>query len=135
MMVMCARPAASQRPGAVAAARGTVDEPRSNRNPAADVKVVDFTGRCAVGLPQAAVPRRAHHIPGTRSRARRSMDYPGGMKPSLTQSQLVKELAGTAAKLDSPKLTGEKRMALLRRQAQLGDLRDMMAERARRAEK
>ncbi|HEV7752698.1 MAG TPA: hypothetical protein VGO71_14235 [Baekduia sp.] len=56
------------------------------------------------------------------------------MKPSLTQSQLVKELAGTAAKLDSPKLTGEKRMALLRRQAQLGDLRDMMAERARRAQ-
>jgi hypothetical protein len=62
------------------------------------------------------------------------MDYPGVMKPSLTQSQLVKELAGTAAKLDSPKLTGEKRMALLRRQAQLGDLRDMMAERARRAQ-
>jgi hypothetical protein len=30
-------------------------------------------------------------------------------------------------------LIGEKRLALLRRQAQLGDLRDALAERARRA--
>lgn len=61
------------------------------------------------------------------------MHYPGGMQKSLSQTQLVKELAGVSEKLDSPRLTGEKRMALLRRQAQLGDLRDMLEERARRA--
>src|SRR3954447_13373323 len=112
MMVMCARPAASRRPTSRAAARDRVDER-------------EVTG----------IRRLMSRIPRARSRAHRFMDYPEGMKPSLTQSQLVKELAGTAAKLDSPKLTGEKRMALLRRQAQLGDLRDMMAERARRAQK
>jgi hypothetical protein len=55
------------------------------------------------------------------------------MRRLPTQPELVKELAGVAEKLDSPRLTGEKRMALLRRQAQLGDLRDALAERERRA--
>ena len=34
-------------------------------------------------------------------------------------------------RLDSPKLNSQQRMALLRRQAELGDLRDALAERAR----
>jgi hypothetical protein len=51
----------------------------------------------------------------------------------LKPSDVQKELAGVCEKLDSGKLTGEKRMALLRRQAQLGDLRDTLADRARRA--
>ncbi|MEA2179779.1 MAG: hypothetical protein QOF29_2888 [bacterium] len=54
------------------------------------------------------------------------------MRRSLTPSVVRKELDGVAAKLAAGKVTGEKRLALLRRQAELGDLRDAMAERARR---
>jgi hypothetical protein len=55
------------------------------------------------------------------------------MRPALDQSKVLKELAGVADKLAEAGLTREKRLALLRRQAQLGDLRDAIAERARRA--
>lgn len=55
------------------------------------------------------------------------------MRPALDQSQVLKELAGVADKLAEEGLTREKRLALLRRQARLGDLRDAIAERARRA--
>jgi hypothetical protein len=47
---------------------------------------------------------------------------------------VLKELSGVADKLAAGKETGEKRLALLRRQAELGDLRDALAERARRRE-
>jgi hypothetical protein len=55
------------------------------------------------------------------------------MRPALDQSQVLKELAGVADKLAEAGLTRETRLALLRRQARLGDLRDAIAERARRA--
>jgi hypothetical protein len=55
------------------------------------------------------------------------------MRRPLDQSRVLKELAGVADKLAEAGLTREKRLALLRRQAQLGDLRDAIAERARRA--
>jgi hypothetical protein len=55
------------------------------------------------------------------------------MRPALDQSQVLKELAGVADKLAEDGLTRETRLALLRRQARLGDLRDAIAERARRA--
>jgi hypothetical protein len=56
------------------------------------------------------------------------------MQRTLDQTELVEELADVARKLDSGTLTGEERLALLRRQAQLGDLRDAIAERKRRAQ-
>jgi hypothetical protein len=55
------------------------------------------------------------------------------MQRPLDQSKLLKELAGVADKLADSSLTREKRLALLRRQARLGDLRDAIAERARRS--
>jgi hypothetical protein len=55
------------------------------------------------------------------------------MRSNLDQSQLLKELAGVTFKLATGGLTGEPRLALLRRQADLGDLRDALAEQARRA--
>jgi hypothetical protein len=55
------------------------------------------------------------------------------MRRLLDGSDLLNELAAVADKLASGDATGEKRLALLRRQAQLGDLRDALAERARRA--
>lgn len=55
------------------------------------------------------------------------------MRRPLDQSKVLKELAGVADKLADNGLTREKRLALLRRQARLGDLRDAIAERARRA--
>jgi hypothetical protein len=55
------------------------------------------------------------------------------MQRPLDQSKVLKELAGVADKLADNALTREKRLALLRRQARLGDLRDAIAERARRA--
>jgi hypothetical protein len=58
--------------------------------------------------------------------------YGVGMRRSLTPSVVRKELEAVADKLAAGKITGEKRLALLRRQAELGDLRDAMAERARR---
>jgi hypothetical protein len=54
------------------------------------------------------------------------------MRRSLDQSDVLKELAVLADKLASADTTGEERLTLLRRQAQLGDLRDAIAERARR---
>jgi hypothetical protein len=50
----------------------------------------------------------------------------------LDSSALVKELEGVAAKLDDGSSTGKDRLALLRRQAELGDVRDAVDERARR---
>jgi cell division protein FtsB len=50
----------------------------------------------------------------------------------LTQSAVLKQLVGVTEKLSAPNLPSEKRLALLRRQAELGDLRDAIAERARR---
>jgi hypothetical protein len=55
------------------------------------------------------------------------------MRRVLDQSEVLKELAGVAEKLASANVTGEQRLALLRRQAQLGDLRDAIAERAARS--
>ncbi len=55
------------------------------------------------------------------------------MRPALDKTKVLKELERVGDKLAAPGLTGEKRLDLLRRQAQLGDLRDALAERARRA--
>jgi hypothetical protein len=55
------------------------------------------------------------------------------MRRPLDLSNVLKELAGVGDKLAHGGLTGENRLALLRRQAQLGDLRDAITERARRA--
>jgi hypothetical protein len=55
------------------------------------------------------------------------------MRRPLDQSALNKELKSIAAKLADRGSTGEERLALLRRQAELGDLRDAIAQRARRS--
>jgi hypothetical protein len=55
------------------------------------------------------------------------------MNRSKTLPAVLKELTGVAERLTSQRLTGQKRMDLLRRQAELGDLRDAIAERMRRA--
>jgi hypothetical protein len=55
-----------------------------------------------------------------------------GTRPPLDSSALVKELEGVAAKLGDGSSTGKDRLALLRRQAELGDVRDAVDERARR---
>ena len=60
-------------------------------------------------------------------------DYIGCMTLSLTHAVVLKELAGVGDKLAEKRLTPPQRLALLRRQAELGDLRDALAERARRA--
>jgi hypothetical protein len=54
------------------------------------------------------------------------------MRRQLTRADLDKEMASVADKLEAPSATGEKRLDLLRRQAQLGDLRDALAQRERR---
>jgi cell division protein FtsB len=54
------------------------------------------------------------------------------MGRSLTRNAVLKELGVVGDKLAARALTKEKRLALLRRQADLGDLRDALAERARR---
>jgi hypothetical protein len=51
----------------------------------------------------------------------------------MTPSTVLKQLAGVSEKLDARDLTREKRLTLLRRQAQLCDLRDAHVERLRRA--
>jgi hypothetical protein len=51
----------------------------------------------------------------------------------LDRTQVVKELTNVAEKLDGGKLPMEKRLVLLRRQAQLGDLLDAIDLKARRA--
>lgn len=56
------------------------------------------------------------------------------MSRLLKQSAvIIKELDRVGDKLAAKGLTRDKRMDLLRRQAQLGDLRDAIAQRARRA--
>jgi hypothetical protein len=55
------------------------------------------------------------------------------MSLSLTRNAVLKELAGVGDKLAAKKLTQQQRLALLRRQAELGDLRDALADRARRS--
>ncbi|MDX6729043.1 MAG: hypothetical protein QOK49_3848 [Baekduia sp.] len=55
------------------------------------------------------------------------------MNRSKTLPVVLKELSGVAERLTSQRLTSDKRMALLRRQAELGDLRDAISERMRRA--
>ena len=49
-----------------------------------------------------------------------------------SNSNVKLELERVAAALDKGKIQGQERLALLRRQAALGDLRDAIAERARR---
>jgi hypothetical protein len=56
------------------------------------------------------------------------------MRSPSDRPSLIKELATVADKLAAGKVSGEKRLELLRRQAQLGDLRDALAERSRRAQ-
>jgi hypothetical protein len=54
------------------------------------------------------------------------------MQLTLTRQAVLKELAGVGDKLAARGLTTPQRLVLLRRQAELGDLRDALAERARR---
>jgi len=54
------------------------------------------------------------------------------MALSRTRTAVLKELAGVGDKLAARALTKPQRLALLRRQAELGDLRDALAERAAR---
>lgn len=56
------------------------------------------------------------------------------MATTSTRAQILQQMEKVSAQLESPKLSATQRMALLRRQAELGDLRDAFAERARRAE-
>jgi len=56
-----------------------------------------------------------------------------GMRQVLDKSEVLKEFAAVGDKLAAAALTREQRLALLRRQAQLGDLRDALAQQARRA--
>ena len=53
----------------------------------------------------------------------------GSMAPSRTRTAVLKELAAVGDKLAARALTNPQRLALLRRQAELGDLRDALAER------
>ena len=59
------------------------------------------------------------------------MDYSGFMSLSVTRTAVLKELAGVGDKLAARTLTQPQRLALLRRQAELGDLRDALAEGAK----
>jgi hypothetical protein len=54
------------------------------------------------------------------------------MALSRTRAAVLKELAVASDKLAANGMTKERRLALLRRQAELGDLRDALAERDRR---
>ena len=55
------------------------------------------------------------------------------MQRILDQTTLRDEIEAVGSKLADRGLSMDKRLALLRRQAQLGDLRDSIAKRARRA--
>ncbi|MDX6664082.1 MAG: hypothetical protein QOG68_288 [Solirubrobacteraceae bacterium] len=55
------------------------------------------------------------------------------MRRILDQSAVLKQMDTVADKLAVPALKPKARLALLRRQAQLGDLRDAIALRDRRA--
>ena len=59
-------------------------------------------------------------------------DYPEGMARLLTKSAVLKELVGVTDRLATGKVTSQQRLVLLRRQAELGDLRDALIDRARR---
>ena len=61
------------------------------------------------------------------------MPYREGMRRTLDQSAVLKQMDTVKEKLDVPALKPPQRLALLRRQAQLGDLRDAIALRDRRA--
>ena len=53
-----------------------------------------------------------------------------GTTSSGTRTEILRQMETGSQRLDSPKLNSQQRMALLRRQAELGDLRDALAERA-----
>jgi hypothetical protein len=55
------------------------------------------------------------------------------MRTTLDRIKVLKALEDVNSRLTSPKLTPAKRFDLLRRQAELGDQRDELAQRARRA--
>jgi cell division protein FtsB len=55
------------------------------------------------------------------------------MNSAATRTQILRQMETVSQRLESPRLDSKARMALLRRQAELGDLRDAIAERARRA--
>ncbi|HMJ32783.1 MAG TPA: hypothetical protein VK501_02610 [Baekduia sp.] len=55
------------------------------------------------------------------------------MRRILDRTQVVRELTNVAEKLDGGNVPTEKRLTLLRRQAQLGDLLDAIDLKARRA--
>jgi hypothetical protein len=55
------------------------------------------------------------------------------MQRILDQTTLSKQIEAVADKLADRSLSMPKRLVLLRRQAQLGDLREAIAKRARRA--
>jgi hypothetical protein len=55
------------------------------------------------------------------------------MASTIAPSTVLKQLAGVSEELDASDLTREQRLSLLRRQAQLCDLRDAHLERLRRA--
>ena len=55
------------------------------------------------------------------------------MTSTATRIQILRDMETVSQRLESPKLSGPQRMALLRRQAELGDRRDVLAEHARRA--
>lgn len=52
--------------------------------------------------------------------------------PIPSTATIARELERVAAALGKHRISGPKRLALLRRQAALGDLRDAITERARR---
>jgi hypothetical protein len=55
------------------------------------------------------------------------------MRSPRVRAQVLKDLEAVARRLASTELTHEARLHLLRRQAELGDIRDEIAEQARRA--
>jgi len=50
-------------------------------------------------------------------------------RPTVSSQSLASEFERVKADLASPKVVGEKRLELLRRQADLGDLRDALQDR------
>jgi hypothetical protein len=54
------------------------------------------------------------------------------MAPKKIEMTLTEALADVSTRLDAPSLEGSVRKRLLQRQAELGDLRDDLAARARR---
>ncbi len=56
------------------------------------------------------------------------------MRQTISAAVVREELDAVADKLAADRITPEQRLVLLRRQADLGDLRDAIADRARRRE-